>query len=127
MMTLIPKAVRCPLCHAQMVHTIDTVRKVAVMACHFDKIAIAADDPMLGKWESAMEKMGEEALRCPMPGCDTKMRFFCTSTGYMKAKCPVVKCGATWANPVAPEIGLKPSILMKPQVTREPGGGGGNA
>lgn len=61
-----------------------------VFVCHFCKIGIACNDPMVGKWEEVYAK-GEKIL---CPACDTEMRFFCTSTGFMLAKCPVKKCQA---------------------------------
>lgn len=61
-----------------------------VFLCHFDKIGIACNDPMVGKWEEVYAK-GEKIL---CPACDHEMRFFCTSTGFMLAKCPVKKCQA---------------------------------
>lgn len=59
-----------------------------VFACHFCKIGIACNDPMVGKWEEVYAK-GEKIL-CPVD--DTVMRFFCTSTGFVLAQCPVKKC-----------------------------------
>ena len=58
--------------------------------CHFCKIAISCSDPFVGRWEEAYSK--GEKITCPR--CDYEMRFFCTATGYMQAKCPVKKCGA---------------------------------
>lgn len=58
--------------------------------CHFDKIIIMANDPMVGRWEEVYAK-GEKIL---CPACDHEMRYFCSSTGYMQAKCPVKKCQA---------------------------------
>lgn len=56
--------------------------------CRFCKIAISCNDPVIGRWEEVYTK-GEKIL-CPR--CDHEMRFFCTSTGYMQAKCPVRSC-----------------------------------
>lgn len=56
--------------------------------CHFCKIAIACNDPFVGRWEEAYAK--GEKIMCP--ACDHEMRFFATSTGYMLAQCPVKKC-----------------------------------
>jgi hypothetical protein len=60
--------------------------------CHFCKIAVSCNDPFVGKWEEAYSK--GEKIFCP--NCEHEMRFFCTSTGYMQAKCPVKKCQAKW-------------------------------
>lgn len=79
---------RCPLCHAPMTPEYDSARKVFVFCCHRDRIAIRVDDPLVGKWEEKMEKI-------PCPNCDSPMRVFFTSVGYMKAKCPKPKCGCT--------------------------------
>ena len=56
--------------------------------CHFCKISIGVNDPFVGRWDEAYAK-GEKIL---CPACDHEMRFFCTSTGYMLAQCPVKKC-----------------------------------
>lgn len=56
--------------------------------CHFCRISIMCIDPCVGRWEEMYSK-GEPIL---CPACDHKMRFFCTSTGYMQAKCPKKKC-----------------------------------
>jgi len=77
---------RCPLCHRPMENEYDPVRKVHVLACHFDRIAIAVTDPLVGHWEDRAEK-----IACP--NCNAAMRVFFTSTGYMQAFCPKKKCG----------------------------------
>lgn len=59
-----------------------------VFLCHHCKIGIACNDPMVGNWEEVYAK--GEKLMCP--ACDHEMRFFCTSTGFMLAQCPVKKC-----------------------------------
>jgi hypothetical protein len=59
-----------------------------VFVCHHCKIGIACNDPFVGRWEEAYAK-GEKIL---CPACDHEMRFFCTSTGFMLAQCPVKKC-----------------------------------
>ncbi len=58
--------------------------------CHFCRISIMCNDPFVGQWEAAYAQ-GEKLL-CPVPSCETEMRFFCTSTGYMLAQCPKKKC-----------------------------------
>ena len=64
-----------------------------VFLCHFCKIGIATNDPMVGKWEEIYAQ-GEKIL-CPNPKCEAQeMRFFCTSTGYMQSACPKKGCGA---------------------------------
>lgn len=111
------KTIRCPLCHADFARKFIPSRKekaevaffkamghmpatpeeldyVDLMAwafmCHFCKIAIMCSDPCVGRWEEVYAK-GEKIL---CPACDTEMRFFCTSTGFMLAQCPVKKCRA---------------------------------
>ncbi len=59
-----------------------------VFLCHHCKIGIACNDPMVGNWE-AVYAQGEKIL---CPACDHEMRYFCTSTGFMLAQCPVKKC-----------------------------------
>lgn len=59
-----------------------------VFLCHFCKIGIACNDPMVGRWEEVYAK--GEKLMCP--ACEHEMRYFCTSTGFMLAQCPVKKC-----------------------------------
>lgn len=61
-----------------------------VFLCHFCRIGIACNDPFVGHWEEAYAK--GEKIFCP--ACDHEMRFFCTSTGYMLAQCPVKTCRA---------------------------------
>jgi len=65
----------------------DVIRGIKVFACHKDEIKIAVTDPLVGKWEEKREKI-------PCPLCDTNMRVFFTSVGFMKAKCPKKTCGA---------------------------------
>lgn len=93
------KPVRCPLCHQWMRREYIAENNIIVFACDLDRIAIAANDPLLGKWEAAYEKVPDKII-CPVPSCETEMRYFATSTGYWKAKCPKPKCGATMANPI---------------------------
>ena len=59
-----------------------------VFLCNFCKIGIACNDPMVGHWEEVYAK--GEKIFCP--ACDHEMRFFCTSTGFMLAQCPVKTC-----------------------------------
>lgn len=59
-----------------------------VFLCHFCKTGIGANDPMVGKWEEVYAK--GEKIFCP--ACEHEMRFFCTSTGFMLAQCPVKAC-----------------------------------
>lgn len=116
------RKVRCPLCHVEMgfKHVKHGERKLFVFYCDIDLVAIAADDPLVGKWEAAYEKIGTKML-CPVPSCGTVMRFFCTSTGYTKFKCPRSQCAATLANPVAPDDEVAPSPDMpKEDITRKP-------
>jgi ribosomal protein S27AE len=82
------KPPRCPLCHRLMTLEYDPLRKLRVFACRHDEIAINIMDPLVGRWE---EKRVDE-VKCPMPSCETNMRLFFTSVGFLMAKCP--KCGA---------------------------------
>ena len=85
----------CPLCHKKMERKWEPARGFYIFACDTDFIAIRVDDPFVGKWDAAYAKT--EPILCPNPRCsEVVMRYFATSTGYMKAKCP--KCGATIAN-----------------------------
>lgn len=93
------KTPRCPLCHDSMVRERREVRGIYVFACNrpICKIVIAVDDPFVNRWEEALEKSTEgRGIPCPRPGCETPMRYFATSTGYMKTLCP--KCGASVAS-----------------------------
>src|SRR3990167_1895916 len=85
------KTPRCPLCLNIMDRKYIVERNMFVFSCDKEKIAIACDDPLAGRWEQITEK-----IECP--NCNASMRFFCTSTGYMKAICPKKSCGATLAN-----------------------------
>lgn len=89
------KVPRCPLCHAWMERMYVPQRECFVFKCDLDRIAIRVDDPFVGRWEEALEKSNPEGITCPRPGCGSKMRYFATSVGFMKAKCPREKCGAT--------------------------------
>jgi hypothetical protein len=79
---------RCPLCHKRMENAWDPVRRINILVCHRDEIAIAVTDPLVGQWERKAEVI-------PCPNCDTPMRVFFTSVGFMKAKCPNRKCGCS--------------------------------
>ena len=94
------RMVRCPLCHEWMRRKFLPENNRFVYACDRDRVAIAVNDPLLGKWEAAYERIGEKVF-CPL--CETEMRYFCTSTGYWKGKCPRPKCGTTIANPLIVE------------------------
>ena len=94
--------IRCPLCHDFMVYQWESVRGIFVFSCRRDRVAIAADDPMLGRWEEVQHKMGEEG-KIPCPACDADMRFFSTSVGFIKTRCPKKECGVTMASGTAPE------------------------
>lgn len=113
------KPVRCPLCIGWFKRIWSVSRKAYLLACHFDAIAIVETDPCVGRWEELYAR-GEKIL---CPACDHTMRYFCTSTGYMQAKCPKKKCrakienaqpdrkaGVTFLNaqgdPVAPPTGV---------------------
>lgn len=85
------KPVQCPLCRGWFVSKWNPVRKMLFLFCHFDAIAVAANDPFVGRWDEFYALSGDE-MKCL--GCDTKMRFFATSTGYVQFRCPAKKCRA---------------------------------
>lgn len=58
--------------------------------CHLCRITIACNDPFVGRWDEVYAKAGKE----PCPACGEDMRFFATSTGYIKLQCPMKKCAA---------------------------------
>ena len=89
------KIPHCPLCHAVFARIWSPSRNIHLLACRFDKIAIAENDPFVGRWDEALK--GEVI---PCPACDYPMRYFATSTGYMQAKCPKKKCQAKVENSV---------------------------
>lgn len=84
----ITKNIRCPLCYASFDRKWLDSRQAEAFFCHFCKITIMCNDPFVGRWEEAYAK--GEKIFCP--ACDTEMRFFATSTGYMLAQCPVKTC-----------------------------------
>ncbi len=85
---IMQKPPRCPLCLKPMENAFDTVRRINILVCHRDEIAIAVTDPLVGRWEEKREKI-------PCPSCNADMRIFATSVGFMKAKCPKKGCGCT--------------------------------
>lgn len=88
------KAPWCPLCHKLMERHYVLQRNIFVWACDTDRIAIDVRDPMVGKWDAALEKAtGGEGIECP--ACNAKMRYFSTSIGYIKTLCPKKGCGAS--------------------------------
>jgi len=77
---------RCPLCLKTMETAYDSVRRIRILVCRRDEIAINILDPLVGRWEEKREK-----ISCP--NCNADMRVFFTSVGFMKAKCPKKGCG----------------------------------
>jgi hypothetical protein len=73
-----------------MVEKYESLRHIFIYACDQDAIALAVDDPFVGKWDAALDKAG--AIECPV--CNANMKFFCTSAGFARAKCPKKSCGA---------------------------------
>jgi hypothetical protein len=82
------KPIRCPLCLAEFARNFLPSRNAEAFFCHFCKVAIMCNDPFVDRWDETYAK--GEKLQCP--ACGTTMRFFCTSTGYMLAQCPVKRC-----------------------------------
>lgn len=87
----------CPLClkHRMRVDFRED-RGLFVYVCDLDKIVIRVDDPFCGRWEEAVHKQTDgQGIPCPVKevtGCDAKARYFCTTAGYMRSRCP--KCHA---------------------------------
>jgi len=81
----------CPLCNKRMEPRWDPVRRINILVCHRDRIAIAVTDPLVGKWQDGKEKI-------PCPNCGKEMRLFFTSTGFLMGKCPSCKCTIKGAN-----------------------------
>jgi len=81
-------APRCPLCEKHFEIMFHPVKKFFCYVCPNCRIGIKADDPHVGQWEKILAKVGP----IPCPFCDANMRYFSTSTGYMKARCPKKKC-----------------------------------
>lgn len=93
-LTLNAKTPRCPLCGTFMERHFDPHRRTLVILCRRDKVGIRQDDPMLGRWEEALSRLTPEELegmRCPIH-LGAPPRFFCTSTGYMRAICSKKGC-----------------------------------
>lgn len=97
------KAPHCPLCGKLMERYWESQRQIFVWRCYVPgnpmscKIAIRVDDPFIGRWEEAYDNATDKkGIECPREACQRKMRYFATSTGFMKARCP--KCGASVAN-----------------------------
>jgi phage FluMu protein Com len=86
------KVPRCPLCHEWMDRKLDLQHATFIFKCDTDKVAIRVDDPFVNRWEEA----NKEGIPCPRPECERPMRYFATSTGFIKAVCP--KCKASMSN-----------------------------
>lgn len=90
------KVPTCPLCLNKMVRAYEASRHIYVYACHIDKVAIHVNDPFVNNWDQAYENaMKSRGVKIECPVCNAEMRYFATSTGFMKAKCPKKGCGAT--------------------------------
>lgn len=104
------KAPRCPLCHQDMKRQWEPrFGGFHIWRCDgkpglkfLCRIAIRCDDPFVfpkPRWDEAYHNATAGAgILCPMGSCETKMRYFATSAGYMKAACP--KCGVSMDNAV---------------------------
>jgi len=97
---------RCPLCYGRMELEYDPVRKIKIFSCKRDEIAINVMDPLVGRWEEKRE----EKILCPLPACQTNMRLFFTSVGFMKAKCP--RCGAAMKNSNPDRFSMKGALSL---------------
>lgn len=105
------KAPFCPLCHKRMERKYVTAPApkekpslllkpvvqplIEVFACDRDRVAIRVNDPFCGQWDKALERSGK--IECP--NCNAAMRYFATSTGYMKCVCPKCKTETTASEP----------------------------
>lgn len=105
----------CPLCFDKFEHvhypTVDAKGVITIreyLGCRKCKIVIAANDPLLGLWNSKEVKLkefdNEEQLICVR--CGNEMRFFCRSDSYMKAFCPRCKCSYETKDEINPNQGL---------------------
>lgn len=88
--TAVKKTPRCPLCYAMFDRKWIPSRRMDAFFCHFCKISVMCNDPFIGRWEETYAK--GEKIHCP--ACDTVMRYFATSTGYVLVQCPKKKCKA---------------------------------
>ena len=96
-------------------------RHLFVFKCDYYKVAIRVDDPFVGKWDFILHRMEpEDRPKCPL--CQTEMRYFATSVGYMKAVCPKAGCGATCA---ASEAERKPLEKSLPEAAESGAGEAG--
>lgn len=77
----------CPICYKKMKKVVDATAQFFSCFSPQCMIWINVLDPMAGKWRGM--SIGDD-INCPL--CNVKMRFFCRSDGYMKARC--VTCGA---------------------------------
>ena len=105
--------IRCPLCGKHFERMFSDGRQRVVLVCQRCQIGIQERDPMVGKWEEVMVKLDPAMLACPV--CGAKMRFFCTSLRFMKARCPVPKCGCMMvlSEPDEPkEVKKTPDLLQ---------------
>lgn len=102
------KTPTCPLCHKAMEREYVIQRNMFVWKCDKDRVAIAVDDPMVGKWDRAHEQAGK--VECP--ACNASMRFFSTSIGFMKAVCPKKKCGASLSNAEPDRLKTPPPVVQ---------------
>ena len=97
---------RCPLCGTPMSVEFDSIRNIKVFACHKERIAVAVTDPLVGRWEEKRE----DVVPCPM--CDTNMKLFFTSTGFLMAKCPRKKCGAIVKSSNVDRLSMKGALSL---------------
>ena len=93
------KTPRCPLCHEDMARELRRKHNSYVFACKRPgcEIAVRVDDPFVGRWDEGQD------IPCPNPRCpkapDSRMRYFATRTGYMKAVCPTCRAAMTNMEP----------------------------
>lgn len=106
------KVPRCPLCHGWMDRKFEPNRGIFIFTCDMPAchIAIRVDDPFVNRWEEAYHKEGK--ILCMMPSCETALRYFCTSTGFMKVVCP--KCGFSQKTAEPDRDKTKPTASEKP-------------
>lgn len=81
----------CPLCLKRFIRI--SQGSIVYYICLIDMISIKKDDPFVDKWHEY--KTSGEDISPECPNCDTLMRWFGRSDGFMKTKCP--KCKMTIA------------------------------
>lgn len=101
---ILAKPPRCPLCYGEMKVKVEPVRKITILHCEKDDVAINVMDPLVGKWER------HERVDCL--NCGAPMRVFFTSTGFFRAKCVKKGCGATVTGSNPDRLAMAPALSV---------------